>query len=112
MSVLDNRFLSEITKLYNYLTENYPNNEVYFSEYLKQPSCCIEDKEYKYEFHVSENSIQNNEVWLYNSKDSKKDYSGCGYGEKLINIIEQAERFMKDTGFKIPAKQLTLFDFI
>lgn len=111
MGILDNEFLGEITKLYTYFTEHYPDNEVYFSEYLQQPSCCIEDKTSKYEFHVSKNNMQNDEVWLYKSKEIKNDYSGCGYGEKLTNIIEQAESFMKENGFKIPERQMTLFDF-
>ena len=109
---MDDIFLSYITRLYRYFTENYPNSRVYFSQYLKQPSCCIEDKNFKYEFHISENSMQNNEVWLYSDKTNKKDYSGCGYGEKLTNIIEQAESFMKKTGFKVPERQMTLFDFM
>lgn len=112
MGILDYKYLGEITKLYTYLTNQYPSNTVYFSEYLEIPSCCIEDDNNKWEFHIKENSMQNNEVWLFNNKDSKKAYSGMGYGEKLKDVIKQVESFLKESGFKAPVKQLTIFDFI
>lgn len=112
MGKLDNEFLGQITSLYTYLKEKYPDNEVYFSEYLNNPSCCIEDKDNKYEWHIVRNPMQNDEIWLKHGKENKKEESGMGYGEKLENVIEQAEAFLKEAGFKAPLKQITLFDFI
>ena len=112
MGVLDNKYLGEITDLYSHFKKNYPEHEVYFSEYLEMPSCCIEDKTTKYEFYVRENKNYNNEVWLFNNGTRKKEYSGFGYGKKLTNIIDQAESFLEENGFIKPEQQLTLFDFL
>lgn len=109
--ILNNKFLGEIVKIYEYLTTEYPQNTVYFSEYLKAPSCCIEDGNYVYEWHVAENSIQNDEVWIYHNRDSKNGYEGMGYGEKLEDVVSQVKKFLQGK-IKVPMKQTTIFDFI
>lgn len=110
--ILNNPFLGHITQLYSYLNETYPSLTVYFSQYLEQPSCCMEADGFKYEWHVNINSMADDEVWLYNNRETKDKCSGQGYGEKLEDIISQAEKFLKTCGFKKPQKQMSLFDFI
>ena len=110
--ILDSPYLGYITDLYSYLTETYPSLTVYFSQYLETPSCCIEADGFKYEWHVGINAMSNVEVWLYNNRETKDKQQGQGYGEKLVDIIKQAEKFMQMCGFKKPQKQMTLFDFM
>ena len=111
--ILSNKYLGFITDIYSFLTKEYPNNTVYFSQYLNAPSCCIESKEWKYEWHIAENEMQNNEVWIFHNKDTLKhnDFRGMGYGEKLTNVIDQVKKFLNGE-IKTPAKQMTICDYI
>ena len=91
---LSYKYLGESVSIYNFLTENYPNYSVYFSEYLDKPSVCIEIKKVKYEFYVAENSMQNNDVWLFKSYQDTKE-SGGGCGDKINNdLLDQVKKFL------------------
>lgn len=121
---LSYKYLGYITEIYTYLTKKYPGYSVYFSEYLKTPSVCLETKTDKYEWHVGENEIQNNQLWIYHNREKLKGYEGAGFGEKVDNVIMQVESFLNSglskeiTQEKQQPKQkqtyiqTTIFDFI
>lgn len=120
---LSYKYLGYITNIYTHLTSKYPGYSVYFSEYLKAPSVCLETKTDKFEWHVGENEIQNNELWIYHGQEKLKSYEGSGFGEKIDNVIDQVESFLngflskekaqeKQQEKKAAYTQLTIFDFI
>ena len=105
-------YFKETVEIYNYLKDDYSTFNVYFSKHINKPSVCLETKEKKLEFYVAENTMQNNEVWLFNNWDElPHKTSGGGYGEKLKNIKEQVKTFIESCEIKKPQKQMSLFDF-
>lgn len=124
---LSYKYLGYITNIYTHLTKNYSQYSVYFSEYLRTPSVCLETKTDKFEWHIKENEMQNDELWIYHNQEKLKAYEGSGYGEKVNNVIEQVESFLnsglskeiaqeKNHEKQQPKKetyiQTTIFDFI
>lgn len=109
--IFDYPYFSETVRIYNYLTNKYPDKNIYFSKFLDKPSVCLETKKKKYTFYVAENSVQNNEVWLFNSyEDLPHKTSGFGYGEKMNDIEKQLDLFLKD--LKEEKRQMSIFDFM
>lgn len=104
-------YFSETVDIYRILEENYSNFSHYFSEYLKRPSVCLETKEKKIEFYVCENSMQNNEVWLYSNCKTGQT-SGFGYGAKLIDLKQQVIKFLEECKITLETKQFSIFDFM
>lgn len=90
---LSYKYLGEVVDIYRYLNENYKN--VYFSEYLEKPSACVEINNKKYEFYVAENTIRNNEVWLFSNWQTIHKSEGGGLGNKINNdLLDQVKRFL------------------
>ena len=92
--ILNYKYLGEVVDIYNYLNATYPKESVYFSEYLDKPSACIEIKKVRYEFYVAENTMKNNEVWLFKNWQDTKE-SGGGRGDKINNdLLDQVKNFL------------------
>lgn len=109
--VFDYPYFNQTVEIYNFLKDDYSDFNIYFSNYVNKPSVCLETKEKKLEFYVAENTMQDNEVWLFNNWDELPHKTcGGGYGEKIGNIKEQVKKFIDSCGIKKPPKQMTLFD--
>lgn len=109
--VFDDPYFSQIVNIYNYLKKEYSNYDIYFSKYLDSNSVCLKTKNKIYEFYIKENSMQNNEIYLFkNYVDLPHKTSGGGCADKLDQLEKQIKDFLKD--LKIEPKRITLFDLL
>ena len=108
----DYPYFSQTVEIYNYLTTEYPSENIYFSKYLDKPSVCLKTKERTLEFYVAENSMDNNKVWLFSNYEDNNKNSGGGYGALLTDLKQQVKKFVDSyTNLNVGMKQMTIFDY-
>jgi hypothetical protein len=108
----DYPYFSQTVEIYNFLTTEYPSENVYFSKYLDKPSVCLKTTKKVLEFYVAENSIYNNQVWLYSDYTNNDKQSGGGYGRLLTDLKQQVKEFVDSYAeLNKGIKQMTIFDY-
>ena len=109
------KYFSETVSICEYLKKQYAKYSIYYSQYLHYPSVCLETKEKKLTFYVADNDWVN-EKWLFNEWKSLKSqtYCGGGYGNKVINLLEQVDQFIKENiKDETPVyRQISIFDLL